>query len=766
MALYEPTNISPDLKYSVGNGTVDVNYGLTIAWQVNGNAMTPMTGYQITIRENNAAGTLAYMTPIERLREPFFGADALGNPIRYEIDLPAENVLSGHYFGYRSDSITGVSVDFDTFTSKLSEYNLYQFVYTGTFWRFMGGQESSLAGYGITYTGTPAAQDAISVVIGAPMVNGREYKMEIAQSWSHGSSGGAAIAMQKSPSVFITRAKPELTLDSFAIPVTSRAKTFTASYQQAQYDPLSWVQWKIARADDLNNPLYDSGRIYGAGALETSYDGFFSGSTYSIICDGETVNGVPCSTGWNTFPVEYSLAQISASLVAGCTARRNAVRLKTSGILYYPGYGSGYSYVGSDLDLGTSGTASWDELGAGIQKAPWALAALFQSLEGYGSMSFLLNDKGSAAVGGNAISLLPQKGSGTQHTLFVEYANPSMVDPEAAGSIPYASGAFIAVYVRPSTDAAHPASDYVECHIEASSPAGQQTFYLPMTQGVLRKVLIRGRQKCRFVQTFDASTPTAVDAWLLQGKSLVDYVAARDATTMMMTKWHLGDFTLQAGVLDADPAGITAQIYRESGGSLYNVATVPITFDEVYDYAAGNQTVALHYYAFPQGENGQEYAPLVSNAVSLCRWSWTLLSCVEEADNRYRVEQEFHFGNNLSTGAISNNNAPSLWNNFTRYPTIQRAPQNYQSGSLTSLIGVIADGEYTDTIAARDAIWALSTTQNTLFLKNRKGDVLMVAISGAITMQTGDNTPQQTQTATIPWVEIGSADGVQIYSLS
>lgn len=759
MALYEPTNISPDIKYSTGNGTVDVNDGLTIAWQINGNAMTPMAGYQITITENTAANTLVYMTPITQLEEPFFGADALGNPIRYEIDLSDEKVLSGHYFGYQSDSITSVAVDFDTFTSKLSAYNLYQFVYTGRFWSFMGGQEYDLSAYGITYTGAPTAQDVIAVVIGAPMVNGKEYKMEIAQFWS----GGAVT--QKSPSVFITRAKPQLTLGTFTTPVASRSKTFTASYTQAQNDPLSWVRWRVALSDDLNNPLYDSGRIYGAGSLETTYDGFFTGSIYSVICDGETANGVPASTGWNTFSVEYSLAQLSASLVAGCTTGKNAVRLKASGLLYYPGYGSGYAYVDNDLDVGTNGNASWDELGAGIQKAPWALVALFQSLENYNGISFLVNDR-IAPGEGNLLELLPQKGTGTQHTLSVEYANSSMIDPDTAGSVSYADNAMVALYVRPSTDSAHPVSEYVECHVEVSNPAGKQIFYLPMTQGALTRVLVQGRQKCRFIQTFDASTPTAVDTWLSQGNSLVDYVAARDATTMMMTKWHLGDLTLQAGILDSDPTGITAQIYRQSGGVLHNVTTVPITFDEVYDYAAGNQTAGLKYYAFPKGQNGQEYAPLISNEVSLCFWNWTLLSCVEEADNVYRVEQEFHFGKNLSTAAISNNNAPSLWSNFTRYPTVQRAPQNYQSGSLTSLIGVVSDGEYTDTIAARNAIWALSTTSNTLFLKNRKGDVLMVAISGAITMQTGDNTPQQTQTATIPWVEIGSADGVQIYSLS
>lgn len=760
MALYEPTNISPDIKYSTGNGTVDVNDGLTIAWQINGNAMTPMTGYQITITENTAANTLVYKTPITQLEEPFFGADALGNPIRYEIDLTSEKVLSGHYFGYQSDSISSVAVNFDTFTSKLSAYNLYQFVYTGSFWRFMGGQENDLSTYGITYNGTPTAQDVIAVVIGAPMVNGKEYKMEIAQYWS----GGAVT--QKSPSVFITRATPQLTLGAFTTPVASRSKTFTASYTQAQNDPLSWVRWRVALSDDLNNPLYDSGRIYGAGSLETTYDGFFTGSIYSVICDGETVNGVPASTGWNTFSVEYSLAQLSASLVAGCTAGKNAVRLKASGLLYYPGTASNYAWVGSsaggsNLTLDKAGQALWDNFLAGEQKAPWAFIISMPYLKGDGTYVLTLNDSN-----GNSFALAHSTVSVQMSSLAVEYATNDTVDPVTAATLNYGIASTTVVYVRPSTDAAHPASEYLECHVSFTFPAGDNVIYLPMAQGELTKILLRGVQHCRFIQTFDASTPTAVDTWLSQGNSLVDYVAARDATTMMMTKWHLGDLTLQAGILDTDPTGITAQIYRQSGGVLHNVTTVPITFDEVYDYAAGNQTAGLKYYAFPKGQNGQEYAPLISNEVSLCFWNWTLLSCVEEEDNVYRVEQEFHFGKNLSTAAISNNNAPSLWSNFTRYPTVQRAPQNYQSGSLTSLIGVVSDGEYTDTIAARNAIWALSTTSNTLFLKNRKGDVLMVAISGAITMQTGDNTPQQTQTATIPWVEIGSADGVQIYSLS
>ena len=91
------------------------------------------------------------------------------------------------------------------------------------------------------------------------------------------------------------------------------------------------------------------------------------------------------------------------------------------------------------------------------------------------------------------------------------------------------------------------------------------------------------------------------------------------------------------------------------------------------------------------------------------------------------------------------------------------APQNYQSGTLQSLIGVVNDGEYSDTIDLRDAIYNLSLTTNTLFLKNRKGDLLRIRPSVEISMETMDNTRAQALTVSFPWVEVGDASGVAVY---
>lgn len=761
MALFEPTNISPDMKYSTANGTVDVSEGLDIAWQVNGNSMTPMTGYRITIRENSPSDTLVYMTPMERLAEPFVGADALGNPIRYQVHLPKENTQTGHYFGYSSKTITNVAVDFDLFVGTFSEYNLYQFVYVGSGWRIAGGIETSLAPYGITYSGTPASQDVISVVIGAPMVNGREYKLEISQMWQYGDSGGAAIIAQKSPSVFISRAKPVLTLGDIPAPLPKRAYTFTATYFQAQYDALTWVRWRVARTEDLDNPLYDSGRIYGAGALETSYDGFFTGNSYSVRCDGETINGVTVDTGWTTFFVEYPMPSVPGALFCDCVPMRSAVRLKVM-LRSIPGHASTYHFADKQLVLEEQQSeASWGTLALmpTISAAPWSLVyKTTKILSGWlGGEVFIINNSSE-----QSIFLAKQNDT-------IQLVYGPVLGGTVAETVACSNTDSVALYLTPSKDAAHPSDSYVRfvlCVETESGTVTQKQGYLPIAQPTLGGVRLNGQQSCAYIQSFDGAEETAVDRWLSAGNSLSSYVAARDGSTVMLTQWHLGTDTLNAGFV-SDSTITTISLYREKNNSLTKAAVVtPASYNVVYDYGIGSRQGPFSYYAFLEADDGAWYNPVVSGKINPCWWDWTLLSCVEEADNVYRVEQEFHFGKNLSTGAISNNNAPSLWNNFTRYPTIQRAPQNYQSGSLTSLIGVIADGEYTDTIAARDAIWALSTTQNTLFLKNRKGDVLMVAISGAITMQTGDNTPQQTQTATIPWTEIGSADGVQIYSLS
>ena len=58
--LFQPTNITPSSFAGVGGDLIDASDGMTITWQVNGTSA--MTGYEITIYENDAQSTQLYTT--------------------------------------------------------------------------------------------------------------------------------------------------------------------------------------------------------------------------------------------------------------------------------------------------------------------------------------------------------------------------------------------------------------------------------------------------------------------------------------------------------------------------------------------------------------------------------------------------------------------------------------------------------------------------------------------------------------------------------
>ena len=154
---------------------------------------------------------------------------------------------------------------------------------------------------------------------------------------------------------------------------------------------------------------------------------------------------------------------------------------------------------------------------------------------------------------------------------------------------------------------------------------------------------------------------------------------------------------------------------------------------------------------------------MTTNQIAVCLWDWVILSCEEASDGTYHVEKLYRFSLNVSSGTMPNNNSPGILDNFTPYPTVQLSTANYRSGTLSSYIGYVGGGaEYMEKDDLRMELYALSTTGNTLFLKNRKGDLIQIRIAGEVSVNTMDDTRQQAQTASIPWVEIGSTDGKRI----
>ena len=160
---------------------------------------------------------------------------------------------------------------------------------------------------------------------GAGISNGNEYKMVITQYYMDGSTEKSVT--QSSASVFITRSNPTFTLASVPATVTSSRYTFTVNYSQQQGDTLDWVRYRVAAGSDTDNPVYDSGNIYGAAVYTSTYSGFRSGYTYSFRATGQTSSGVLLDTGWKTFNVSYTVTETTGAVVPGVLKDVNGITL-------------------------------------------------------------------------------------------------------------------------------------------------------------------------------------------------------------------------------------------------------------------------------------------------------------------------------------------------------------------------------------------------------------------------------------------------------
>lgn len=598
-----------------------------------------------------------------------------------------------------------------------------------------------------------------SVLSQAGIANGNSYKMLITQWWSDTES-----VTQQSASVFLCRAAPTLTINAFSNPVKEKRFTWTAEYTQAQGDPVTWVRWQLAEAGDLTNLLYDTGDVATAQFAFT-YNGLFTGQTYAVRCQTETINGARADTGWQTFAVEYPLLDITNARVNATVCKAlSGVRLTWPGAYNIPGTTEGtYTAGGGTLTLEDNASVVWDRVnGAAMAfSPPWSLVWRGRIQTVPGTLVQLTETEGDLLTVGV-----------TQNGVTVTLGSVATV---AETAYPMKAGDLLTVVLRPDrVDVYHKTmlnglypGETVYCGAElyprgdvwtdetvsrAASGDGWSNF-------AIAKVKLTGPQICTLLW-LDAETLT--DA---QTREIVQDPSWEPATWTETTRlWPTFSNGVDGGNLGAAAEIATWSIYRSTEGNatLDYVGEVAFSQLQYVDCAVRSQT-RYTYYVF--STNGDVFTTkgMVSNEVCPCLWDWTVLQCSEDGTGGYDVENLFRFALNVTSGTVSNNNTPNAMNNFTKYPTIQLSPANYKSGKLSGYIGAVqSNGEYADTRETRDAIFALSIWDGALFLKNRKGDLWRVAPNGAIAMDTQDNTRQQAQIAAVPWVEIGDSNNVRI----
>ena len=166
-------------------------------------------------------------------------------------------------------------------------------------------------------------------------------------------------------------------------------------------------------------------------------------------------------------------------------------------------------------------------------------------------------------------------------------------------------------------------------------------------------------------------------------------------------------------------------IMRQTVGEnrLIKISDVEATAGQIRDYSARSGQSYI-YYVFPEGNLAYLTEPMQTDPVSVQYWYWAIVEAepVPELKNTYSAIAAYYFkygSGGVAEGQISNNNNPQISQNFTKYPTRQGITSNYKTGTLSGYIGTIdrAKMEYKDTIAQSEALFALSNTENALFVK-------------------------------------------------
>lgn len=269
-------------------------------------------------------------------------------------------------------------------------------------------------------------------------------------------------------------------------------------------------------------------------------------------------------------------------------------------------------------------------------------------------------------------------------------------------------------------------------------------------------------------------TPTQVEA--LVGTNNV--WSTGDSVSVTYTKDTGSQATLSGAIVtfsDSNAVLIPTPQYIPgiTGISIYRYLQGESALQHVYDLATGATSI-LDYYAPSQmqvsylivAHSGIGDLFLQTTKFTPTFWFFSILLCDTDSNGDYHVSKEYIFKYGVETGAVSNNNDPTIQKNFTPYPNRQPISSLYKTGKLTSYIGKTnSQNQYSDSVSLQNAIYDISTSPLTKFLKTRKGDILMIDTAAAIQMKTEDATTQQALRATVDWVEVGDASNKSIVSV-
>lgn len=550
--------------------------------------------------------------------------------------------------------------------------------------------------------------------------NGNTYKYKITQYWGSGTND---YTEQYSDTVFSAVAEPDLSIvlnyppeagNVFPSPHIS----MTANVQLGSGDAVRAVRWVVSHGAIIDDTGYIETPV-----LDYEYDGITpdSHSSYTVACYIQTQLGMTAQAE-RTFDCFYETTA-SPDFTAKCNCDGSVtLNCPIDGIKSIPGTAtpaSGATFSGGNLVLAAGARAQWTTYGI---SAPYYIG--YKGIWGSTAVEiFRLSN-----LAGNTLSVTA---GGGQVTL---YLNGSQLTYLITG--PLKVGEAFCVQISPTKfsfvgqddttrSISLPDFDFVTVGA-ASNTSALTAIYMYITKTI--------------------PTNAAMDN---------EITPVFDSNTVMLTQFDNG--TLEAGNADK----YKVRFYRDDKA----LATVSASNPTLTDYGAipGEK---YYYMAFKivTGEfSGNGIVP-ASGAVGVNPEAYQLIEAAEDETeyDRYNVVSVWSFRSNAEDMSIGNGNEPTLLANFTKYPLRQGSSQAPRSGTLSALLSNPIGGVYKDTYAQLQALYALSQTDNALFLKHPKGFMYRVHISSPITGTVNLASNPMPTTVSVPWIEIGDTEGISL----
>lgn len=724
--LFQPSNITPSTLAGFNSQTVLTNDYITVSWQVNGNSA--MTQYSIGFRRVSDDGSISSTDTYRITRTP---------------NLP------------------------EYATSENGEPNIYT--------------------------------HSENITWGSRLTAGT-YALSITQYWAE--NGATKSVEQYSPTIFYVRAKPTVTSNIFINNDFSIDGRYT--YSQAQGDTVEWVRWvlykAIRRGEAIYIPVeivYDSGILYSQNPEMNNIFTANVDETYGLQVTVCTNKGIIATSEWSygTFPTPYAEAQVSG-VVGKCEKNYYSIEYNigeynpsvAANLLGAPSEESKYYVENHQLHIengeivwGVASTATTFTINMRLNLDGLAWGYYRSSTDN--NFGFTLLD-----LGGFLIELYKYYNFNSRdYVIYISYRDKND-NRGGGGPVFYNNPSTVSLGFINLGIAYNPSESKIKFYYSFD---GDQSQYVTNIIGIENAT----------TSELSGVTLLPIDAGddKQNGEIVLDYIHimqgdhSNEWTGNFAMDWsdkpfmYEGDTTifcanfilgmgqeLQAGDIWDWAEELNSYIYRTVNGKskfLLNTTNSRIRenfpFVRLKDYSIPSNSKVSYKVIQIDTDEVVEYNVIGETETQHVAYDHYLL--IEAEQHRYSdiylVKKTWRFGNNIATGAISNNNSPQLQSNFTGYRFKQPTSQIGKSGTLQALLSNVKDCDYNDTVEEMEALFNASLSNNHFFLKDIKGNIYKVNISAPITQTINTKTAKQQVTISLAWEESGSAKDAVIVEI-